>query len=228
VNVPDTDNHEIDFYFDFISHNAYLAWHILPTMAKKYGYSVRPVPVLFAGFLQTFGQLGPAEIEPKIAWMNRNNLRKATQLGIPLNAPKLHPFNPLFLLRLSAQEMSEAERCQITGRILSAVWVDGMDPNDRDAVKLCLAELGVDGERYIAGTAADAVKAQVRANTDEAIARGCFGVPSMVVNGEVFWGYDDLVYLEALLAGSDPLQDADLESYTAGWESAYAGGQHRS
>lgn len=226
--MSSTDKQQVDFYFDYLSHNAYLAWRVLPAMAEKYGYSVRPIPVLFAGFLQAFGQLGPAEIKPKIAWMNRNNLRKATQLGIPFNAPKMHPFNPLFLLRLTAQEMPEAERHRITERILYAVWVDGIDPNDRDAVARCLADIESDADRLIAGTSNDAVKAQVRANTDDAIVRGCFGVPSMVVNNEVFWGYDDLPYLEAVLAGADPLNEADVEKYNTGWEAAYAGGQHRS
>ncbi len=225
--MSNNNQQQVDFYFDYISHNAYLAWHGLPAMAEKYGYVVRPVPVLFAGFLQAFGQLGPAEIKPKLEWMNRNNLRKAAQHGIPLNAPKMHPFNPLFLLRLTAQEMSEDERRRITERILYAVWVEGIDPNDKDAVGKCLADLDIDGERLIAGTSSDDAKAQVRANTDEAIARGCFGVPCMVAKEEVFWGFDDLPYLEVVLAGSDPLEQADVEKYTADWEAAVAAGQHR-
>jgi len=223
--VSGANKRQIDFYFDYISHNAYLAWHLLPAIATKYGYSVRPVPVLFAGFLQEFGQLGPAEIKPKILWMNRNNLRKATLLGIPLNPPKLHPFNPLFLLRLTAQEMPEHQRLQITERIFSAVWVEGIDPNNRDAVGKCLDDF--DAVALIAGTTKDAVKAQVRTNTNEAIASGCFGVPSMVVNNEVFWGYDDLSNLEAVLADADPLDKIDHVKYHSGWEAAYAAGQHR-
>ena len=217
----------IDFYFDYISHNAYLAWHGLPAMAEKYGYTVRPIPVLFAGFLQAFGQLGPAEIKPKIARMNRNNLRKAARHGIPLNAPKLHPFHPLFLLRLTAQEMPEADRRRITERILYAVWVEKLDPNDQGAVGRCLAEINIDAERLIAGAATDAAKARVRANTDEAIARGCFCVPCMVANEEVFWGFDDLPNLETVLAGSDPLKQVDVEKYNTDWGVAIAAGQHR-
>tara|TARA_Y100000588_G_scaffold1536_1_gene2230 strand:+ start:337 stop:1011 length:675 start_codon:yes stop_codon:yes gene_type:complete len=223
--VSEANNRQIDFYFDYISHNAYLAWHVLPAMATKYVYTVRPVPVLFAGFLQEFGQLGPAEIKPKIQWMNRNNLRKAALLGIPLNPPKLHPFNPLFILRLTAQDMPEHQRLQITDRIFSAIWVEGVDPNDREAIGKRLDDL--DKVALIAGSAKDAAKAQVRANTDEAIARGCFGVPSMVVNNEVFWGYDDLSTLEAVLAGFDPLDKVDHVKYHSGWEAASAAGQHR-
>jgi 2-hydroxychromene-2-carboxylate isomerase len=225
--VSDTNKKQVDFYFDYISHNAYLAWHVLPTMAEKYGYSVRPVPVLFAGFLKAFGQLGPAEIEPKIAWMNRNNLRKARLLGIPLNAPKLHPFNPLFLLRLTAQKMPESDRREITDCVLRAVWVDRVDPNDRDAIGACLTEANLDAEPLIAAADTDSAKALVRANTEEAIARGCFGVPTMVVASEVFWGYDDLPHLEGMLADRDPLKGTDIDQYLASWEDARSDGQHR-
>lgn len=224
-----TNKQEIDFYFDYISHNAYLAWHLLPEMANKYGYSLRCIPVLFAGFLKTSGQLGPAEIAPKLDWMNRNNLRKARLAGIPFSAPKMHPFNPLLLLRLTVQDMSETNRCRITDRLLRAIWVEGMDPNDQDAIGACLAEIDIKAGPLMAATSNDTVKAIVKSNTDEAIARGAFGVPTMIVADEVFWGYDDLPYLEGVLAGRDPLKntDPDLEQYFAGWESARAAGQPR-
>ena len=218
---------QVDFYFDYISHNAYLVWHVLPALTEKYGYSVRPVPVLFAGFLKAYGQLGPAEIAPKLAWMNRNNLRKAAILGIPLNAPKLHPFNPLLLLRATAQEMSESDRCRVTGRLLRAVWVDAIDPNDTDSVHAYLAADGLDAASLLTGARSESAKTRLRTNTDEAIARGGFGVPTMLVDDEVFWGYDDLPYLEARLAGTDPLEHKDLEQYLAAWEAARTSGEHR-
>lgn len=217
----------IDFYFDYISHNAYLAWHRLPHIAAEAGYSVRCVPVLFAGFLKTYGQLGPAEVLPKLAWMNRNNLRKAALLGIPFNAPKQHPFHPLFTLRLTCQPMSEADRARVTGALLQAVWVDAIDPNDRAAVAALLDDAGLDGEALVAGADSDAAKAQLLANGKEALARGVFGVPTMVVGDEVFWGYDDLAHLELLLHGRDPLAGLDATEFTAGWERARAHGQHR-
>ena len=83
-------------------------WHELPALAQKYDYSLQPIPVLFAGLLKAHGQLGPAEVEPKLQWMNRNVLRKAVELGIPLNAPRQHPFHPLFLLRLAAGDMTRS------------------------------------------------------------------------------------------------------------------------
>lgn len=227
IRVASTERHPIDFYFDYISHNAYLAWHRLPRIAAAAGYTVRCVPTLFAGFLKAYGQLGPAEVAPKLAWMNRNNLRKAALLGIPFKAPKLHPFHPLFTLRLSCQPMPEADRARVTGALLQAVWADAVDPNDRAAIAAVLDDAGLDGDALVAGADSDAAKTQLLANGEEAIARGAFGVPTMIVADEVFWGYDDLDHLELLITGRDPLAGVDDTEFTAGWKRARARGQHR-
>lgn len=225
--MTSTAQRRVDFYFDYISHNAYLAWHRLPGIAADAGFTVRCVPVLFAGFLKACGQLGPAEIPAKLAWMNRNNLRKAAQLGIPFNAPKQHPFHPLFTLRLSCQPMPEADRARVTGALLQAVWADGVDPNDHAAVTAVLDGAGLDGKTLVAGASSAAAKAALLANGEEALRRGVFGVPTMVVGDEVFWGYDDLDFLDMLLNGRDPLAGVDDSAFNAGWARARAIGQHR-
>jgi 2-hydroxychromene-2-carboxylate isomerase len=225
--VGDAAERRINFYFDYISHNAYLAWHRLPRIVAESGYTLRCVPVLFAGFLKAYGQLGPAEVAPKLAWMNRSNLRKAALLGIPLNAPKQHPFHPLFTLRLTSQPMSEDDRARVTGTLLQAVWVESIDPNDRSAIAGRLSDEGLDGDALVAGADSPEAKAQLQANGEEAIALGAFGVPTMTVGDEMFWGYDDLDYLELILKRGDPLEQLDVSAYTAAWERARAAGQHR-
>src|SRR5216683_183732 len=100
----------IHFYFDYISSNAYLAWNQLPRLADKYGFAINPVPVLFAGLLEAHGQLGPAEVPPKSLWMSKNNLRKAALLGVSLNPPAFHPFNPLLALRVSSPPLATTDR----------------------------------------------------------------------------------------------------------------------
>jgi len=225
--MPDSQARRIDFYFDYISHNAYLAWHLLPGIAEKYGYHVEPIPVLFAGFLKAYGQLGPAEVAPKLAWMNRNNLRKAASLGIPFSAPKLHPFNPLFLLRLSAQPMTHTERCAVTGCLLRGVWVDQLDPNDAEAVGSYLTSAGISADALVAGATSDEAKSQLKNNSDQALKSGAFGVPTMIVGDDVFWGFDDLPPLEEVLAGRDPLKNADVATFESEWVTARAQGQHR-
>ncbi len=218
---------QVDFYFDYISHNAYLAWHRLPLMAARHGFAVRAVPVLFAGFLKAYGQLGPAEVAPKLHWMNRDNLRKAQVLGIPFNAPFKHPFNPLLLLRLTALDMSETDRHALTGRLLHGVWVDRLDPEDPITLAAYLIDHGLAAGKHLSSAGSDHAKDRVRANTDEAIARGAFGVPTMVVGDAVFWGNDDLDMLERHLAGTDPLAQSALAEFEQGWVDARARGRHR-
>jgi len=74
---PFADPKKLYFFFDFISHNAYLAWTRMPALAQKYGLELEPVPVLFAGLLGALGQKGPAEVPPKLRWMSWNVIRKA-------------------------------------------------------------------------------------------------------------------------------------------------------
>lgn len=195
----------IRFFFDYISSNAYLAWVRLPEIATRYGMALEPVAVLFAGLLEAHGQLGPAEVPPKARWMLRNNLRKATQLGVPLNPPRFHPFNPLLPLRVSSLPLPEAARRALIDAIFQACWVRGLHPSDPDVVRDLADEIGLPGAELVAEAGRPESKAHLRRQTDEALAAGVFGVSTMMVGTELFWGYDDLVYLELFLAGQDPL-----------------------
>jgi 2-hydroxychromene-2-carboxylate isomerase len=200
-----SDAEPIRFHFDYISNNAYLAWLELPKLAAKYGRRVEPVPTLFAGLLGAHGQLGPAEIPAKAAWMFRNTLRKAALLGVPLNAPVHHPFNPLLALRVSNAPNTEAERGRAISALFDAVWVQREHVSEPAVVARVLSAVGLDGARLVAEASAEPGKARLRADTDAAIARGVFGVPTMIVGDELFWGYDDFPMLELHLAGRDPL-----------------------
>lgn len=84
------------FYFDFISHNAYLAWAKLGAIAARHDVEFEPVPVVSGALLEAHGQLGPAEVPPKAAWMIRDVVRKAAQDGTALAPPHSHPFNRCF------------------------------------------------------------------------------------------------------------------------------------
>jgi 2-hydroxychromene-2-carboxylate isomerase len=195
----------IRFYFDYISTNAYLAWIELPKLAARHGAQVEPVPVLFAGLLEAHGQLGPAEVPVKAFWMWRNNLRKAALLGVPLAPPAFHPFNPLLALRASAVPAAEPARDALISGLFGAVWARRLHVSEPEVVERVAREAGLDGAAVVAQAGAPQAKARLRADTDAAIAAGVFGVPSMRVGDELFWGYDDLPYLELHLAGRDPI-----------------------
>ena len=202
----------LSFYFDYISHNAYLAWATLPALAERHDLEVDPIPVLFAGLLEEGGQLGPAEIPPKARWMNRDVLRKAARLGIPLAPPAHHPFNPLASLRISSLPLEAAGRKRIIDALFAATWAEGRDVGRPDVVVEIVSGLGLDGAALLAD-ATGVHKGRLRAQTAAAIAAGVFGVPTMVVDGELFWGFDDLDSLECFLRGEDPIQEADLKPW---------------
>lgn len=195
----------IRFYFDYISSNAYIAWHALRSMAPRYGRSIEVVPTLFAGLLEAHGQLGPAEVPVKSYWMWRNNLRKCALLGIPLSPPAFHPFNPLLSLRISSLPLPTEQRHALITALFEAVWVHGQHVSDPSTVARLADQIGLPGDELVAATQQAGTKAALRGQTDAAIAAGVFGVPTMLVDDELFWGYDDFPYLELYLAGKDPL-----------------------
>ena len=195
----------VRFYFDYISSNAYLAWQALPGLAAKYAVDLEPVPVLFAGLLEAHGQLGPAEIPAKAYWMWKNNLRKAALLSVPLNPPAFHPFNPLLALRISSLELPIAERFALIDGLFNAVWVEGMHVGEAEVVEGVADRAGLCGSRLVEEAQTPESKKRLRVQTDDAISKGIFGVPSMLLSEELFWGYDDFPYLEHFLAGRDPL-----------------------
>jgi len=202
----------IRFYFDYISPNAYLAWTQLPSLAVRHGATIEPVPVLFAGLLEASGLLGPAEVPAKSLWMSKNNLRKSRILGVPLNPPAFHPFNPLLSLRVSSAALAAPQRTALVGALFDAVWVRGLHVSEPAVVERIAGEVGLDGAALLHEAQQPECKARLRTQTDDAIARGVFGVPSMEVAGEIFWGHDDLPHVELRLAGRDPVDEFDWGS----------------
>jgi len=184
---------QLTFWFDVVSPYAYLAFERLPQALEGLSYSVEYRPVLFAGLLKHWGQKGPAEIEPKRQWTFRQVHWLAHTHGIELQMPAQHPFNPLSLLRL-------AVACGPNRRVVEAVfrhvWQDGGDANNAQRIAALTAQLAPPRD-----PASDAVKDALRASTDAAIARGIFGVPTIELDGRLFWGVDALPMVAAALRG---------------------------
>jgi 2-hydroxychromene-2-carboxylate isomerase len=210
-----TDPQRLYFFFDYISHNAWLAWHEAPALARRHGLTLTPVPVLFGAMLSHYKQVGPAEVPAKSRWMLRNVLRKAKLHRIPFAPPASHPFNPLVPLRVSCADLSEPQRVTLVDRLFRAVWAERRSIAEAATVRELLAELELDADRLLADAQTDPVKQRLRENTQAALDLGAFGVPTLLARGELFWGFDDLEYLEMFLGGSDALSPgaAELEPW---------------
>jgi 2-hydroxychromene-2-carboxylate isomerase len=201
---PYADPARLYFFLDYISHNAWLAWHEAPALARKHGLTLTPVPVVFGAMLSHYGQVGPAEVPAKSRWMLSNVLRKARARGIPIVPPASHPFNPLLALRVTCAA-EPADQLRVVDRLFAATWAEGRAVSEPAVVREQLESLGLPADALLAAAGTDAVKQRLRETTGTAIAAGVFGVPTMLVRGELFWGYDDFPNLELFLAGRDPL-----------------------
>ncbi len=195
----------LHFYFDFISPYAYLAWSKIHPFAAKNHCEVIPVPVLFAAMLNVNGQKGPAEIPSKRSYTFKNILRLARDHGLPIAMPPSHPFNPLLALRVACLPLAPVVRRAVIDTLYREVWTSGRGVEDPQVIRDVLAGFGLDVEALMTQAASDETKMVLRANTDDAIRRGVFGVPSIRIDDEVFWGLDSLPHVEAFLAGHDPV-----------------------
>ena len=183
----------IRWYFDFISPFAYLHWPRVQALAQTTPIVFRPL--LFAGLLEANAHKGPAEIPAKRRFTYRHVAWLAQRLGVPLKFPPAHPFNPIAALRLCVAAGSTPAAIEA---IFAWIWRDGRAGDSVEALAPLAHALGVDAAAW----SDPAVKSQLRANYDEALARGVFGVPTLEVDGELFWGQDAHDF--ALAALADP------------------------
>jgi len=193
---------KISWVFDVISPFAYLGLKQLSRLPDS--VSVEFVPVLFAGLLNHHGQVGNAEIASKRRFTYRFALWRARKMGVPMRLPPAHPFNPLAALRLIVAAGSDRRSVET---VFDAVFMHGRDVADAGVVADLAQELGIADPH--SASSSPIVKQRLRDNTEWAIAHGAFGVPTFIIDGEVFWGHDafDMV-LDYL---SDPSQFRDSE-----------------
>ena len=199
------------FYFDYISPYAYLLWHRLndprALLADRLDLGCRPL--LFAGLLNHWGQKGPAEIEGKRTHTYRQVYRLAEQLEIPFKMPDAHPFNPLAALRLTIALGSTREAIS---SIFNSIWAKGHRPDDPAGFAAIVADLAIEGG--VAGAmekiASPQVKKQLQDNGAEAVDQKVFGVPTVIVDGELFWGVDSVDMLVHFLDHPDYFRSDEM------------------
>ena len=190
------------WYFDFVSPFAYICLHRLKELPPDVTLDYRPV--LFAGLLNHWGQKGPAELPSKRRYTYRWSHWWARSLGIPLRFPAAHPFNPLHHLRLAIACGSKPEA---VGEIFESIWTTGEDAADAGRFVALSQTLGVTRENL----ESIEVKNRLRQNTEEAAARGVFGVPTFEVDGELFWGADSIEFLKDFLADPAALKNREMQ-----------------
>ena len=195
------------WYFDVISPYAYLSLPQLDAIRARRDLVLKPV--VFGALLKHWGQLGPAEIAPKRIHLYRQIVFEAARNGLPLRFPDVHPFRPLPLLRLLTAVKGDQHAVEAAFRL---VWGHGRDATAEDTL-LDIAKAAGQPEA-VHKINDEAIKARLHWNTDEAAAAGAFGVPTLLIDGEVFWGADAIPMALAFLDNPDLFKSGEYTRAT--------------
>ncbi|MFW2351107.1 2-hydroxychromene-2-carboxylate isomerase [Qipengyuania sp.] len=199
----------VEYIFDFAAPNGYLAWYPLKDIVARTGAQLTVTPVFLGGMHKLTGNAPPmirdADVRGKVPYAALEFQRFLDRHG--MDRFRMHPalpFNSIMLQRVLVAAQDEAERQAIVEALLPAVWERTIDCADGDAVGRELAQAGLDAGRLLAATQDPEVKAQLAANTEHAVDRGAFGIPTFFVDGEMWFGKERLGQLADYLAGGKP------------------------
>lgn len=195
----------VELIFDFVSPNAYLAWYPLREIAARHGAALAVTPVFLGGMHRLTGNAPPmirdAEVKGKNAYSMLEMNRFIAKHGLSKFAmnPKF-PFNSVILQRMLIA-LEGDDRVDFIEALLPAIWEEGLDLTDLDAVAAAVAKAGFDATSLIAQSQDPGIKQALVDSTEDAVERGAFGIPTFYVGDEMFFGKERLGQIEELLAG---------------------------
>ena len=193
---------QVEFFFDVGSPASYLAWTQLPKLCTDAGAELKLRPMLLGGVFQATGNASPVTVPAKGAYTFTDFDRFARRYGVPLKRNPHFPINTLALMRaVTGMQMREPARfLDFTRTVFESIWLHALNMNDPAVVAQVLQQAGYAPDAVLALSADPQVKAQLKAVTDEAVARGVFGAPTMFVGDQMFWGQDRLDWVREALA----------------------------
>jgi len=194
----------IEFFFDCSSPWTYLAFHNLQPLAADLNEPVDWRPVLVGGI---FNAVNPSvyamrdnPVPAKWAYMHKDLQDWAREAGLKIIfPPKVFPVNSVKAMRGCLWLEPQGKLLPFATAVFEAYWAREEDiSQDAVLLKIC-DQVGVDGDAFLAGIAQPAIKAQLKANTEEVIARGGFGSPTLYLGDDMYFGNDRLPLLKAAI-----------------------------
>jgi 2-hydroxychromene-2-carboxylate isomerase len=186
-----------DFFYDLGSPYSYLASTQLRGIAERTGARPRLYAITLGGVRKATGHQMPPQ--PQLAYMAQDTARWAEKYAVPIQIPKAFPANTILPLRASVAAGRDGQGERAMHTLFRAYWGEGEDISNAAVVERVLAAAGLEGKRLVARAAEQDVKDELRRNTDLALARGVFGVPTIFVGERSFWGNDRLEFVESAL-----------------------------
>ena len=201
-----TVTNTIELIFDFVSPNAYLVWQPLRALAARQGAQIKITPAFLGGMHKLTGNAPPfirdADVKGKNAYAGLEMQRFIAKHGLhrfKMN-PKF-PFNSVHLLRMLVSLPGD-DQIKFIDAMLPAIWEQGLDVSDAAALAAVLSEAGFDAQSLAAKAQDPAIKQAVIDNTEKAVERGTFGIPTFFIGTEIFFGKERLGQIEEMLENS--------------------------
>lgn len=195
----------VELVFDFVSPNAYLIWWPLRDLVNRHGAELVVLPAFLGGMHKLTGNAPPmirdAEVKGKNAYAMLEMNRFIAKHG--LTKWRMHPafpFNSILLQRMLFAACEDGRGVDFAEVLLKAIWEESLDVSSPEAVGAVVGAAGFDAADLFARAQSDAVKQGLMAGTDAVVARGAFGIPTMWVGDEMFFGKERLGQIEELLA----------------------------
>jgi 2-hydroxychromene-2-carboxylate isomerase len=185
----------IDFYFDFSSPYGYLASHKIEALARQHGREVTWRPMLLGAAFKMTGSMPLPQVPLKGEYSKRDFARSARFHGVPFRIPDPFPISTVSACRAFYSITDETQRIKLAKALFRAYFVDNVNIGEADNVLKIAASVGGNAD-----VSSQAVKDRTKAEVDAALAKGVFGSPYMVIDGEPFWGVDRFEQIERWLA----------------------------
>jgi 2-hydroxychromene-2-carboxylate isomerase len=208
-----TDKKKIQFYFDFLSPYSYVAWTWVRQQLDLHDFEL--IPVSIPSIVAHYETKGPAQIAPKRNYLFKDLLRFTGENNIPFTTPASLPFNALYALRLALKTVARNQQVQVIDAIYRAGWEHGLDIGSDDVLKGVLAEKNLPVDELFARMEEKSTRIELKKNIENALGKELFGVPSFLVDEELFWGNDSIKYLQMYLKGNDPLDHGKYKEFLA-------------
>ena len=197
---------KVEFLFDFGSPNAYLAWKAVPEIEKRTGATFTYVPVLLGGIFKATGNVSPVIANQGIKNKGEYQFLEIERFIKKHNLTKFKfnahfPVNTLQIMRGAVAAEIDGNLPAYIAAVMPAMWEQSLKMDEPEVIKAALDSGGIDGARLLSRIQDGDVKAKLIANTEDAVARGAFGIPTFFVDGEIYFGKDRLREVEEAIAG---------------------------
>ena len=191
---------QVEFYYDYGSPAAYLAWARLPAICSDHGAELVRKPILLGGLFKATGNQTPVNVKPKGEWMFDDLARHASHYDVPFEKNPYFIINTLPLMRGAMWAELNGQLENYDQVMFEAIWVHAKDMNTPEVIASVLETGGFGAREVFEAVQQQDIKDRLIAATEEAAGKGLFGVPSMIVNGELHFGQDRLDWAERAIA----------------------------